>query len=134
MRGLVPRVIQDDKISREEIERLRVERAERERRERHAQLRGTGGAAAHTRGMTLVASSGDEVGWETVMAAAREGGETRERLDYACLRAVELSRRRRGGTRRGATTAAMSAVAVERMCERARVSAWRRVAQIDASA
>ena len=125
----VPRVIQAERIAEEEMGRQRDERQERARREVLAGQRGVGGLAARTRGMR---EAGDEreSGWESVLARVRGGeAEMRERIDRACLRAVEMRRLRRGrrhGARRGTTTAAVSAIALEQMCERAGVSMWRR--------
>jgi len=129
LKGQVPRVIQAERIAGEEAERQRAERQERERREALAGQRGVGGLAARTRGMGQ-AGVERESGWESVLSRIRGGEEEmRERVNRACLRAVEVRRMRRGGrhgARRGTTTAAVSASALEQMCARAGVSMWRR--------
>ena len=129
LKGQVPRVIQAERIAGEEVERQGAERQERERREALAGEKGIGGLAARTRGMAQ-AGVERELGWESVLARVRGGeAEMRERIDRACLRAVEVRRLRRGGrrgTRRGTTTAAVSAIALEQMCARASVRMWRR--------
>ena len=108
----------------------RAEREERGRREGLAKQRGIGGVAARTRGMADgVAPSDSEWGWETVMERARGDEEMRRQIELLCIRSVEGRRwcqGRRHGARRSTTTAAMSAAAVEQMCERAGVSTWRR--------